>query len=76
MPLDMQLLALVQRELGLAPGQLRIDSDLSQVHDSLDWLNLLSAVEDAFDLPTGSAQRARIRGMADLRRLVQERALG
>jgi acyl carrier protein len=63
---------LVQRELGLDPQHLDANTSLSELGDSLDWLNLLAALEEQFELRVTDVQAARLHKLGDLVLLVQQ----
>lgn len=71
--LELQLLSLVQSELGLASDHpIGLDSRLADLGDSLAWVGLLSAVEDAFDLRIDTEQSLSLVTVGDLVRFVGE----
>jgi acyl carrier protein len=61
---------LVQRELGLDASQLDASSPLHHLGDSLDWVNLLTALEAHFEMRINDTQAARLRTVGDLMVLV------
>jgi acyl carrier protein len=73
--LESRLFTLVQQELGLPPGDLSRSTCLAALGDSLDWVHLMSAVEDSFAVRITPAQSLALVTVGDLVRLLQEPAL-
>jgi len=67
-----QLITIAQQELGIDPGQITTTSRLSDYGDSLDWLNLILAVEKAFDIEISDEQSLSIRTVGDLVELLKQ----
>ena len=67
-----QLFAIVHQELNVEPGRIGPDTWLTELGDSLDWMNLLSALEDAFDIRISNAQSESLHTVGDLLRLLKE----
>lgn len=67
-----RLLAILERELGVDASTLTPDSRLDELADSLDWVNLIGALEDAFGLRIGFDDGLRLRTLQDLMTLVME----
>lgn len=65
-----RLSQLVQRELGVDMSQLSPSASLVDLADSLDWVSLLSALEDEFGLRISAEQGMQLRTLADLMDLV------
>jgi acyl carrier protein len=65
-----RLLSIVERELGVDPSTLKPDSLLAELADSLDWVNLLGALEEGFGLKIDSDEGLRLRTLQDLVNLV------
>lgn len=70
--IEQKLYDLVQTELGLAPGVLSADSRFADIGDSLDWLNLVFAIEGAFGIEVDQALSLQATSMADLVALVEQ----
>lgn len=70
-----RLASIIQCELGVDPRELTPDSPLADLADSLDWINLLTALEESFDLRIDSGQALRLHTLADLMHLVAEHRL-
>ncbi len=66
-----QIIAIVQQEFGLEPGGVGLASPLADLGDSLDWVNLLSALEAAFDLRISIDEGLSLTTVGDLVRLAQ-----
>jgi acyl carrier protein len=67
--IEHKIIDLVEQELGLAPGSVHLGTTLADAGDSLDWVNLLDAVEAEFDLRIGAAESLALDSVADLVRL-------
>lgn len=67
-----RLLAIVERELGVQIQNLTPDSCLADLADSLDWVNLIGALEDEFQLKIGFQDGLRLQTLRDLMTLVSE----
>lgn len=65
-----RLALLVQRELGVDMAQISPHSSLVDLADSLDWVGLLTALEDEFGLRIGTEQGLQLRTLSDLMLLV------
>lgn len=65
-----RLLCIVERELGVDITTLTPDSRLADLADSLDWVNLISAIEDEFRLQIGFEDGLRLQTLQDLMSLV------
>jgi acyl carrier protein len=74
-PNTQRLLSIIQSELGVDPATLAPDSLLAELADSLDWVNLLSALEDGFGLKISTEQGLRLRTLQDLMHLIAEPSL-
>jgi acyl carrier protein len=70
--IEEQLITIAQQELGIDPGQITTASRLSDYGDSLDWLNLILAVEKAFDIEISDEQSLSIRTVGDLVELLKQ----
>lgn len=70
--LEAKFAQIARAELGPAAERLGPDTPLSEVGDSLDWLALLSAVEDAFSVRITNEQSRRLRTVGDLLSLLEE----
>jgi acyl carrier protein len=70
-----KLLSIIQRELAVDPRDLNLDSRLADLADSLDWVNLLAAMEETFGLQIDTEQGLRLQTLSDLMLLVEERRL-
>jgi len=70
--IEEQLITIAQQELGIDPGQITTTSRLSDYGDSLDWLNLILAVEKAFDIEISDEQSLSIRTVGDLVELLKQ----
>lgn len=70
-----RLLSIIQRELAIDPRQLSPDTRLAEVADSLDWVNLLAAMEEDFGLQISTEQGLRLQTLQDLMGLVSEQDL-
>jgi len=64
-----RLFALIESELALPPRSVSPDTPIASLGDSLDWLELLMAVEDLFGLSIEPAQTRAMRSVGDLLRL-------
>lgn len=53
--LSLRLIRLIGDELGLDPGTLGPATRLAEIADSLDWMNLLTAIEAEFKLRIDTA---------------------
>lgn len=71
---ERRLLALVESELALPARTVRPDTPIAEVGDSLDWLELLMAVEETFGVELDPVQTKSIRTVADLLRLLPPQA--
>jgi acyl carrier protein len=70
---DLQrLLSLIENELGVDPRTLAPDSLLAELADSLDWVNLIGALEDSFGMKISTEQGLRLRTLQDLMALIAE----
>lgn len=69
--LPLRLTTLIEREFGLAAGQLTPRSRLHDFGDSLDWFSLLGAVEDEFGIEIPAAQESTLDTVGDLLRLLE-----
>jgi len=69
--IDERLLALVRHELGLPDEPLAHDTRIDALGSSLDWVNLLCALEDSFGIVVDPADEAGVGTVADLMALVQ-----
>lgn len=67
-----RLLAIVERELGVQIDTLTPDSRLADLADSLDWVNLIGAIEDDFRLKIGFEEGLQLQTLQDLLTLVSE----
>lgn len=67
-----RLLAIIERELGVDGSTLTPQSRLDELADSLDWVNLIGALEDSFGLRIGFEDGLRLRTLQDLMTLVME----
>lgn len=67
-----RLSLIIQRELALDPRDLAPDTRLTDVADSLDWVNLLAAMEETFGLHIGIEQGLRLQTLQDLMVLVAQ----
>jgi acyl carrier protein len=67
-----KLLSIIQRELAIDPRDLKLDSRLADLADSLDWVNLLAAMEETFGLQIGTEEGLRLQTLSDLMLLVAE----
>jgi acyl carrier protein len=70
-----RLLSLLERELDLDARTLSPDSRLAELADSLDWVNLIGALEDSFGLRIGLEDGLRLQTLQDLMALVMEHRL-
>lgn len=70
--IEEQLITIVQQELGIKPGQITISSLLTEYGDSLDWVNLLFAIEKTFDIEISPEQGLSIKTVGDLLDLLKE----
>ncbi len=68
-----RLLHLVERELGIETQGLNPDTHLADLADSLDWVNLIAAVEESYGLRISTADGLRLQTLGDLMHLVQPR---
>jgi acyl carrier protein len=68
---EVRLLALVESELALPARSVHVDTPIASIGDSLDWLELLMAVEDAFGVELEPAATRGVRSVGDLLRLLQ-----
>lgn len=73
-PIEQQLLDIVQHEFGIAPGVLSLDSRIADHGDSLDWVNLVFALEGEFDVQIGTDQSLAVVTVRDLLALVTQPA--
>lgn len=64
---------LVVAELGIAPERVLPSLRLAELGDSLDWVNLLDAVEVEFSLSIGDDDVARLRTLHDLAAWIDSR---
>lgn len=60
------LFAVVRNELGAKAEGLSLDSPITALGDSLDWINLISAVEERFDISLEPEQLEGVKTVADL----------
>lgn len=67
-----RLSLIIQRELALDPRELSPDTRLTDVADSLDWVNLLAAMEETFGLQISIEQGLRLQTLQDLMVLVSQ----
>lgn len=67
-----RLLSILERELGVDSRTLATDTRLADLADSLDWVNLIGALEDSFGLKIGFEDGLRLRTLQDLMTLVAE----
>ena len=67
-----RLFSIIHRELGVDPRDLTPASRLADLADSLDWVNLLAAMEETFGLHIETEQGLRLQTLADLMHLVAE----
>jgi acyl carrier protein len=67
-----RLLSILERELGVDTNTLTPDSRLAELADSLDWVNLIGALEDSFGLRIGFEDGLRLHTLQDLMVLVME----
>lgn len=67
-----RLLCILERELGVDSRTLSPDSRLAELADSLDWVNLIGALEDSFGLTIGFEEGLRLQTLQDLMTLVME----
>jgi acyl carrier protein len=65
-----RLLCIVERELGVDANTLTPESHLADLADSLDWVNLIGAIEDEFRLQIGFEDGLRLQTLQDLMALV------
>jgi acyl carrier protein len=70
--IDKQLLNLVVKEFGVAPDRVTTATRLEELGDSLDWVNLLDAVEITFGLQIGIERSLGLKTVGDLIALVRE----
>jgi len=70
--IEEQLITIVQQELGIDPGQITTSSCLAEHGDSLDWLNLILAVEKTFDIEISDEQSLSIKTLGDLIDLLKQ----
>jgi len=66
----LRLFALVESELGLPAGTVHAATPTDTLGDSLDWLELLMAVEEAFGVEIDPARAAAVTTVGDLLRLL------
>lgn len=71
---ERRLLALVESELALPVRSVHAGTPINEVGDSLDWIELLMAVEEAFGVALDPAQTKSIRTVADLLQLLPPQA--
>lgn len=69
------LLALIEAELALPARSLQLATPVTQIGDSLDWAELLMAVEDAFGVELDATKTSSLATVADLLRLLQPAAV-
>ena len=70
--IDTRLIDIVRAAFELeADAVITLDSHLGELGDSLDWVNLLGAVEAAFDLHIDLDESLALDTVGDLVRLVQ-----
>jgi acyl carrier protein len=67
-----RLLNIVERELGVDIQTLTPDSSLADLADSLDWVNLIGALEDEFRLTISFEEGLRLQTLQDLMALLSE----
>lgn len=71
---EQRLFALVESALALPARSVLADTPIASLGDSLDWLELLMAVEEAFGVEFDPAQTKSIGTVADLMRLLPREA--
>jgi acyl carrier protein len=69
-PHERRLAALVEKRLDLPPGQVGLDTPISEVGDSLDWAELFAAIESTFGVRLAPERRAQVRTLGDLQDLL------
>jgi acyl carrier protein len=67
-----RLFSILERELGVDARTLAPDSLLAELADSLDWVNLIGALEDSFGLKISLEDSLRLHTVRDLVALVME----
>lgn len=72
--IERQLLDIVQREFGVEPGALTLDSRIADHGDSLDWVNLVFVLEGAFDVQIDADASRDVATVRDLLALVAQPA--
>ena len=70
--IEEQLITIAQQELGIDPAQITTSSRLADFGDSLDWLNLILAVEKTFDIEISDEQSLSIKTLGDLIDLLKQ----
>jgi acyl carrier protein len=70
--LEAKLLAVVAHEYGLSSDQLHKDVMLADHGDSLDWVSLMMALEDAFGIKIGDEVGKTLKTVGDLLEVVRE----
>jgi acyl carrier protein len=70
--LEAKLLAVVAHEYGLSSDQLHKDVKLADHGDSLDWVSLMMALEDAFGIKISDEVGKTLITMGDLLAVVRE----
>jgi acyl carrier protein len=73
--IEAKLFALVLEEFCLAPGSLTGKTRLPDLGDSLDWLSLMSAIEDAFGVEISHEQALELATIEDVLHFLEEPAL-
>jgi len=68
--IERRLIALIESELGLPAHSIHAGTPVVDLGDSLDWLELLMAVEDVFGVELEPARTKSIGTVADLLRLL------
>jgi acyl carrier protein len=68
---ETKLLETIQQELRVAPGEVTLDTLLSDLGASLDWVSVVTAVEDAFGLRIDETQSRKLIVVRDLLALVE-----
>ncbi len=71
---ERRLIALIESELMLPPQAIHAGTPIAHLGDSLDWLELLMAVEDVFGVELDPARTKSVGTVADLLRLLDPQA--
>lgn len=71
-PQERRLLELVETEFDLPRHLISLQTPIVEIGDSLDWFQLLFAVEEAFQVQLTPAQSAQVRTVADLLALLPQ----